>query len=171
MAFIGLEIIQGCMQATGETLVAPLTFPILDVFADTPFSIPNKCVNALISDPEVLALGIGTGVTLGGDTFLAATSAFALGVGDDIGVGLQNGQRDSGLTAWAVTWRSRFPLSGAVVFEHLAEFPDFGFERVPMREQQGDGKQQDQDLFDTDGEMVHGMMGISGAKMEMVFRF
>jgi hypothetical protein len=46
-----------------------------------------------------------------------------------------------------------------VVFEHLAELPDFGFERVPMREQQSDGKQQDKELFDTDGEMVHGMMG------------
>ncbi len=164
MAFIGLEIIQGCMQATGETLVAPLAFPILDVFADTPFSIANERVNALIGDPEVFTLGIGTGVTLGGDAFLAATSAFALGVGDDIGVGLQDCQRDAGLTAWAVTWRSGFPFSGAVVFEQLAELPDLGFESVPMREQQGDGKQQDQDLFDADGEMVHGMMGIIGHK-------
>jgi len=40
-----------------------------------------------------------------------------------------------------------------------------------MREQQSDGKQQDQDLFDADGEMVHGMMGLSGTKMEMAFRF
>ncbi len=91
MAFIGLERIQGRVQATGETLVAPLTFPVLNVFVDTAFSIPNKCVNALIGDPEVLALGIGTGVTLGGETFLASTSAFALGIGDNIGVGLQNG--------------------------------------------------------------------------------
>jgi len=110
-------------------------------------------------------------VTLGGETFLTATSAFVLGVGDNIGVGLQNGQRDSGVTTWAVTWRSGFPFSGSVDFEHLAEFPDFGFERVPMREQQSDGESQDQDLFDTDGEMVHGMMGKSGTKMEMVFRF
>jgi len=64
-----------------------------------------------------------------------------------------------------------FPFSGSVDFEQLAELPDLGFESVPMRKQQSDGKQQDQDLFDTDGEMVHGMMGISGAKMEMVFRF
>jgi hypothetical protein len=58
-----------------------------------------------------------------------------------------------------------------VVLEQLAELPDFGFERVPMREQQCDGKQQDQDLFDMDGEMVHGMMELLGTKMEMVFRF
>ncbi len=171
VAFVGLEPIQGRVQATGETLVAPLTFPILNVFADTAFSIANERVNAMIGDPEIVTFGIGTGVTFGGDAFLAATSAFALGVGDDIGVGLQNGQRDAGLTAWAVTWRSGFPFSGAVDFEQLAEFPDLGFESVPMREQQGDGKQQDQDLFDADGEMVHGMMGITGTKMEMVFRF
>jgi hypothetical protein len=42
----------------------------------------------MISDPEEVTIGIGTGVTLGGETFLAATSAFALGVGDNIGVGL-----------------------------------------------------------------------------------
>jgi hypothetical protein len=110
-------------------------------------------------------------VTFGGNAFFAATCAFALGVGDNIGVGLQNGQRDARLTARAVPWRSGFPFSGAIDFEHLAELPDFGFERVPMREQQGDGKQQDQDLFGANGEMVHGMMGISGTKMEMVFRF
>ena len=51
------------------------------------------------------------------------------------------------------------------------ELPDLGFESFEMREQQGDGKQQDQDLFDTDDEMVHGMMEISGTKIEMVFRF
>ena len=171
VAFVGLEPIQGRVQATGETLVTPLTFPILDVFVDTAFSIANERVNALIGNPKIFALGIRTGVTFGGDAFLAATSAFALGVGDNIGVELQNGQRDAGLTAWAVTWRSGFPFSGTVVFEHLAELPGLGFERVPMREQQGDGKQQDQDLFGANGEMVHGMMGISGTKMEMVFRF
>jgi len=132
MAFVGLEPIQGRVQATGETFVAPLTFPILDVFADTAFSIADKRVNALIGDAEIFTIGIGTGVTLGGDTFLAATSAFALGVGDNIGVGLQNGQRDSGLTARAVMWRSGFPFSGAVDFDHLVDLPDFSFERVPM---------------------------------------
>jgi hypothetical protein len=110
-------------------------------------------------------------VPFGGDAFLAATSAFALGVGDDIGVGLQNGQRDAGLTVWAVTWRSGFPFSGSVVFEHLAELPGFSFESVPMRKQQDDGERQEQALFDTDGEMVHGMMGLMGVKMEMIFRF
>ena len=65
VAFVGLEPIQWRVQATGETLVTPLTFPILDVFVDTAFSIANERVNALIGDPEVLALGIRTGVTLG----------------------------------------------------------------------------------------------------------
>ena len=83
MLLIGLEIIQGCVQTTGETFVAPLTFPILDVFADTPFSIADECVDAMIGDPKVFALGIRTGVAFGGDAFLAATSAFSLGVGDD----------------------------------------------------------------------------------------
>ena len=138
MAFISLQPIQGRVQATGETLVAPLAFPVLDVFVDTAFSIADERVNALIGDPEVFTLGIGTGVTLGGEIFLAATSAFALGVGNDIRVGLQDCQRDSGLTTWAVTWRSGFPFSGEVDFEQLAEFPDLGFESVPMREQQGE---------------------------------
>ena len=53
----------------------------------------------------------------------------------------------------------------------VREIPDLGSDGFPMREQQSDGKQQDQDLFDVDGEMVHGMMRITGTKMEMVFRF
>jgi hypothetical protein len=159
------------VQAAGEALVTPLTFPVLYVFLFTAFSIPDQCVDAMIGDPKVFALGIRAGVTLGGAAFLAATRAFALKVGDDIGVGLQYCQRNSGFTTWAVSWRSGFPFSGTVVLEHLAEFPDPGSDGFPMREQQGDGKQQDQDLFDADGEKVHGMMGISGTKMEMVFRF
>jgi hypothetical protein len=99
---IGLEIIQGCVQATGEVLVAPLKFPILDVFVFTPFAITNECVDALIGDPKIITPGIGTGVTFGGDRFLAPTGAFALGVGDDIGVGLQNCQRDPGFAIWTV---------------------------------------------------------------------
>jgi hypothetical protein len=99
---IGLEIIQGCVQATGEALVAPLKFPVLDVFLLTPFAITNECVDALIGDPKIITPGIGTGVTFGGDRFLAPTGAFALGVGDDIGVGLQNCQRDSGFAIWTV---------------------------------------------------------------------
>ncbi len=171
MLLIGLEIIQGCVQATGETFVAPLTFPILDVFADTPFSVADECVDAMIGDPKVFALGIRTGVAFGGDALLATTRAFALGVGNDIRVGLQDCQRDAGFATRAITWRSGFPFSGAVDFDHLVELPGLGFESVPMREQQGDGERQDQDLFDTDGEMVHGMMGLMGVKMEMVFRF
>jgi hypothetical protein len=111
-----------------------MTFPILDVFVDTAFSIANERVNAEISDSEIITIGIRTGVNLGGDALLATTRAFAWGVGDNIGVGLQNGQRDSGLTAMAVPWRSWFPFSGSVVLEHLAKFPGLGFERVPMRE-------------------------------------
>ncbi len=65
VAFVGLESIQRRVQATGETLVAPLAFPVLDVFADAAFSITNKCMNAMISDPKVFTFGIGTGVTLG----------------------------------------------------------------------------------------------------------
>ena len=83
MAFVGLERIQGCMKPTSETFVAPLAFPILNVFADTTFSIANERVNAMIGDAEIFTIGIGTGVTLGGDVFLAATSAFSMGVGDD----------------------------------------------------------------------------------------
>ena len=44
VAFVRLESIQRRVQATGETLVARLAFPGLDVFADAPFSITNKCV-------------------------------------------------------------------------------------------------------------------------------
>jgi hypothetical protein len=44
VALVGLEPIQGRVQATGEAFAAPLTFPILDVFADTAFSIANESV-------------------------------------------------------------------------------------------------------------------------------
>jgi hypothetical protein len=99
MFFVGLEIIQGCVQATGEAFVTPLAFPILDVFLLAAFAIPavslgdaitDECVDTLIGDAEIVTLGIGTGVTFGGDALLAATGAFAFSVGDNIRVGLQD---------------------------------------------------------------------------------
>jgi hypothetical protein len=81
MAFIGLERIQRRVQSTGETFVAPLAFPILDVFADAPFFIAGERVNTMIGDPEVLTIGIGAGVTLGGDALLETTCALALEFG------------------------------------------------------------------------------------------
>jgi hypothetical protein len=48
MTFIGLEIIQRCMNPTGETLVAPLTFPILDVDVDASFPIYPRFVEMIV---------------------------------------------------------------------------------------------------------------------------
>ena len=104
------------MQATGEAFVTPLAFPVLDMFVFAPSPIANECVDAVIGDSKIITSGIGAGVTFGRDAFLAATRAFALSVRDHIRVGLQNCQRDPGLTAWAIIWRSRFPFSGAIVF-------------------------------------------------------
>ena len=54
MAFIGLEPIKGSVKAAGETFVAPLAFPVLDVFLLAPFSVANQCVYAMISNPKVV---------------------------------------------------------------------------------------------------------------------
>jgi len=147
------------MQSTGEAFVAPLTLPVLDVFLFAPFAIANQGMDALIDNPKIVTPGIGKGVSFGGDALLAATGAFALGVGDDIGIGFQERQGDPGLATWAVIWRSWLPFSGMIVFEELTEFFELGFDRFPMREQQGDGKQQDQDLFDANGEKMHRIGG------------
>jgi hypothetical protein len=38
------QAIEGSVQATGETFIAPLTFAVLNVFADATFAIPKDCV-------------------------------------------------------------------------------------------------------------------------------
>ena len=65
------------------------------------------------------------------------------------------------MTAWVIVWRSRFPFSGVIVFAELSEFPDFSLDVFPMREQQGDRKQQDDDLFSAQGEKIHRIEGLS----------
>jgi len=102
MFLIGFEVIQRCVQANGEALVAPLAFPVSDVFLLATFAIANQCVDALIGDSKIITPGIGTGMTFGRDALLTAACTFALRVGDDIRVRLQNCQRDAGLTTRAV---------------------------------------------------------------------
>ena len=87
LAFIGLDVIQWCVQATGEAFMTPLTFPILDLFANSPFSIADESMQPVISDAEVVAFGIGAGVTFGREILPATTRAFPLGIGNDICVG------------------------------------------------------------------------------------
>jgi hypothetical protein len=40
------------VQATGETFVTPLAFPVLDVILLTAFAIPDQCVDAMIGDTK-----------------------------------------------------------------------------------------------------------------------
>jgi len=54
VTFIGLEIIQRRVLPISEALVAPLAFPILDVFVNASLSISNQGMDALISDPEIV---------------------------------------------------------------------------------------------------------------------
>ena len=42
--FINLQSIEMGVQATGETFVTPLAFPVLDVFVDAAFTIANDSV-------------------------------------------------------------------------------------------------------------------------------
>ena len=78
------------MKATGEALFTPLAFPVLNVFVYTAFPVTYDRVQQVIDDPEVITLGIGTGVTLGCELFGATASTFPLNVGNDICVGLQD---------------------------------------------------------------------------------
>ena len=72
-----------------------MTFPVLNMFVNTAFSITDDRVQQVIDDAEVIALGIGTGMTLGCELFGATASTFSLGVGNDIRFRLQNSQFDS----------------------------------------------------------------------------
>jgi hypothetical protein len=132
-----------------------MAFPVRDVFVFAPSPIANQCVDTLIGDAEIVTFRIGAGMPCGGDRFLATACALALSVGDDSGVGFQDRQGDPGFATWAVIRRSWLPFSGAIVFEKLTEFPDFSLDVFPMREQQGDRKQQDAALFGAYGKMVH----------------
>jgi len=95
VSFIGLHPIQGCVKATGEPLVTPLAFPVLNVFVNTTFPITDDRVQQVIDDTEVITLGIGTGVALGCELFFATSSTFSLRVWNDIRFRLQDCQFDS----------------------------------------------------------------------------
>ena len=95
MPFISFQSIQGCVKTTGEALFAPLTFPILNVFVNTAFPITNNRMHQAINDAKVITLGIGTGVTLGGELFGATARTFPLSVGNDIGFRLQDSKFDA----------------------------------------------------------------------------
>ena len=155
MAILGLKSIKGSMQTTGEALVTPLTFPILDVFVDTAFSITDNGVQQVINDAEVITQGIGTSVTLGGEMFGATASTFTLGVGNDIRFRLQDSQFNTRLATWAILRRSGFPFSRTIALSLLTKILDNIFERLPQREKQGEIERQDQDGFDAKGRWVH----------------
>ena len=170
MPIISLQSIQGSVKATGEALVTPLTFPILNIFMYTAFSIANNGVQQVIDDTEVNAQGIGASVALGCEMFGAATRTFALGVGNDIRVWLQHSQFDTRLAAWAVFGRSGFPFSGTIALCLLTETLENVIESVPQREEQGERECKDDDVFDAKSGIVHRKGRISG-KMGMIFRF
>jgi hypothetical protein len=132
MVIIGFQSIKGSVKATGEAFVTPLTFPILDVFVDTAFSITDNGVQQVIDDTEVITQGIGTSVALGGEMFGATARTFPLGVGNDIRFGLQESQFDTRLAAWAVFRRSGFPFSGTIALGLLAKILDNVFESQPQ---------------------------------------
>ena len=104
MPFISLQSIQRRVKATGEALVTPLAFPILNVFVNTAFSITNNGMQPVINDPKILTLGIRAGVALSGELFGSTARTFSLSVGNDIRFRLQDSQRDTRLAAWTVTW-------------------------------------------------------------------
>lgn len=132
MTIVGLQSIKGSVKATGEALVAPLTFPILNMFVATAFSIADNGVQQVIDDAEVITQGIGTSVTLGSEMFGATSSTFALRVGNYIRFWLQDSQFDTRLAVWAVFGRSRFPFSGTIALSLLAKILDIVFESLPQ---------------------------------------
>ena len=90
------------MQSTGEALVTPLAFPVLNVVVNTASTITDDCMQQVIDDAKVITLGIGAGVALGCEMFGATASTFSLGVGNDIRFWLQDSQGNARQTAWVV---------------------------------------------------------------------
>jgi hypothetical protein len=132
MTIIGLQSIKRSVKATGEAFVTPLTFPILNIFVYTAFSITDDGVQHVIVDAEVITQRIGASMALGGEMFGATTRTFPLGVGNDILFWLQHSQFDTRLAAWAVFGRSGFPFSGTIVLSPLAKILDYVFESLPQ---------------------------------------
>jgi len=72
-----------------------MTFPVLNVFVYTAFPVTYDRVQQVIDDPEVITLGIRTGVALGFELFSTPASTFPLSVWNDIRFRFQDCQFDS----------------------------------------------------------------------------
>ena len=81
---MGLEMIQGCVPSRAEVGFAALAFQGLDMAILPSFPVSHNSMNLLVSYAEVIALWIGTGMTLCPDPFLTTPCAFAFSPGLDI---------------------------------------------------------------------------------------
>jgi hypothetical protein len=77
------ELIERRVLAGGDLALASLAEEIPNRFVATVVTIADQGMNGRVGDLEVFAVAVWTGVTLGVDGLLAATGAFALGVGDN----------------------------------------------------------------------------------------
>ncbi len=82
--FSDLEAVEGRISTGGKGLPARLASPILNVFEQTSFSIPDKGMELTVGHAEVITAWIGTGVAIGGELLGTSARAFELGVGGRI---------------------------------------------------------------------------------------
>ena len=76
-----LEIVERGVASAGEVLAAPLAAKMLNVVSDAAFAVANEGMDLIMSDTEVVTLGIEAGETGGGDLLLATSNVLALGIG------------------------------------------------------------------------------------------
>ena len=76
-----LEIVEWGVASAGEIGSTPLTAKLLDVVSDASYAVADKGMDPLISDAEVVTLGIEAGETGGADLLLATSNVLALGIG------------------------------------------------------------------------------------------
>jgi hypothetical protein len=79
---------RGCLQsiergvpAGGEFTLTSLAEEILNGLVPAMMAVTDQGMDGRVRDPDVIAIGVGTGVTLGVECLLAAGRAFALGIG------------------------------------------------------------------------------------------
>ncbi len=120
--FSDLEAVEGRISAGGKGLSARLVSPILNVFEQTAFSIPDKGMELIVRHAKVITVWIGTGVALCGDLLGATAGAFALGVGGKRSFGWKHRQFAFGHALWTVVGGSGFPSSSENTLRFLAKF-------------------------------------------------
>ena len=116
----------------------------------------------MISNAEVFTFWIRAGEAISGQVFVSPSGAFTLQVGNHIGSGLHRLEFDTHSVATAVVGCLRFPASMLELLQPSLCMLEIQAIIAPDNEQLSGNEDNDQDMFNADGEMVHEIRVVIG---------